>query len=76
MPKKSKGKAIGAILFILGFAAVLIGALTEIYSLLVGFIIMFGLWFIVAPIVTRIVKGKGRMEELKKTTKSEHWKDY
>ena len=51
MPKgNSKGKAIGAILFILGFAAVLVGALTEIYTLRVGFIIMFGiggffLWF-------------------------------
>ena len=77
MPKnKSTKKIFGAIILILGFVALGIGALTELYSITVGFIIMLAIWLIIGPIVAKITGGKGRWKEFKETTKKEHWKDY
>lgn len=77
MPKNnSTRKILGAIVLILGFAAFGIGALTELYSTTVGFIVMLCIWFIIGPIVARATGGKGRWKEFKETTKKEHWKDY
>ena len=76
MPKSRKAKIWGLIIFALGIAAVLIGALTDLYSIIVGVIITTAIWLVLGPIVTRIVKGPGRIKEFKETTKTEHWKDY
>ncbi len=43
---KEKKKAVGGLMFGVGLIALLIGAMTDIYSAEIGAIIMLGIWFI------------------------------
>jgi hypothetical protein len=54
----SRKKAIGGLIFALGLIAILIGAMTDIYSAKIGVIIMLAIWFIGGSIVKIILGGK------------------
>ena len=54
----SRKKAIGSLIFALGLIAILIGAMTDIYSAKIGVIIMLAIWFIGGSIVKIILGGK------------------
>ena len=51
-------KAIGGLIFSLGLMAVLIGAMTDIYSAKIGALIMLAIWFIGGAIVRIILVDK------------------
>ena len=55
---KSRKNAIGSLIFALGLIAILIGAMTDIYSAKIGVIIMLAIWFIGGSIVKIILGGK------------------
>ena len=43
---KSRRKALGGLIFALGLIAMLIGAMTDLYSATIGVIIMLAIWFV------------------------------
>jgi len=59
----SRKKAIGSLIFALGLIAILIGAMTDIYSANIGVIIMLAIWFIGGSIVKIILGGKEGQSE-------------
>ncbi len=59
----SRKKAIGGLIFALGLIAILIGAMTDIYSAKIGVIIMLAIWFIGGSIVKIILGGKEGQSE-------------
>ena len=56
--EKSKKKAIGTIVFGIGFMAILLGALTDLYDVKIGVLIMLGVWIIGGAVATLIFGGK------------------
>ena len=55
---ESRRKAIGGLIFSLGLMAVLIGAMTNIYSAKIGALIMLAIWFIGGSIAKIILGDK------------------
>jgi len=55
---KSRRKATSGLIFTLGFMAMLIGAITEVYETKVGVIIMIAILFVGSVIVLLIFGGK------------------
>ena len=55
---KGRRKAFGSLIFSLGLMAVLIGAMTDIYTSKTGALIMLAIWFIGGAIVRIILVDK------------------
>jgi len=51
---KERRKALGGLIFAIGLIALLIGALTEIYSTTIGVLIMLIIWFVWGAIAVLI----------------------
>ncbi|MGB2762431.1 MAG: hypothetical protein WBC21_02720 [Minisyncoccales bacterium] len=50
--EKSKRKAIGGLVFGIGLIFLLVGAMTQVYSAVIGVLIALGIWIIGGAIVT------------------------
>ena len=59
----SRRKALGGLIFALGLIAMLIGAMTDIYTATIGVIIMLAIWFIGGALVGFIFGGKDESTE-------------
>ncbi|MBE0525252.1 MAG: hypothetical protein IBX40_13120 [Methanosarcinales archaeon] len=55
---KSRRRGIGVLIFSMGLIAILIGAMTDIYTAKVGVIIMLAIWFIGGAIAMIVFGGK------------------
>ena len=55
---KTRRRGIGVLIFSLGLIAILIGAMTDIYTAKVGVIIMLAIWFIGGAIAMIVFGGK------------------
>ena len=60
---QSRRKALGGLIFALGLIAMLIGAMTDIYTATIGVIIMLAIWFIGGALVGFIFGGKDESSE-------------
>ena len=64
---KSRRKALGGLIFALGLIAMLIGAMTDLYSATIGVIIMLAIWFVGGALVAFIFGGKEETPEQSKS---------
>ena len=64
---KSRRKALGGLIFALGLIAMLIGAMTYLYSATIGVIIMLAIWFIGGALVAFIFGGEEEPPEQSKS---------
>lgn len=55
---KGRKKALGGIVFGVGLIAILIGAMTDLYTTNIGVIIMLGVWIIGGALVALMSGGK------------------
>ena len=55
---QSRRKALGGLIFALGLIAMLIGAMTDIYTATIGVIIMLAIWFIGGALAAFIFRDK------------------
>ena len=55
---KSRRRGIGVLIFSMGLIAILIGAMTDIYTAKVGVIVMLAIWFIGGAIAMIVFGGK------------------
>ena len=55
---KSRREALGGLIFALGLIAMLIGAMTDLYSATTGVIIMLAIWFIGGALAALIFGGE------------------
>ena len=55
---KSRRKALGGLIFALGLIVMLIGAMTDLYEVKIGVIIMLAIWFIGGALVAFIFGGE------------------
>jgi cytochrome c biogenesis protein ResB len=56
--EQSRRKAIGSLIFGIGFVAILIGALTDVYPTTTGVIIGLGVWIIGGAAVVLVFGGE------------------
>jgi len=54
--KKEQKKAVGGLIFGLGLIAVLIGAMTDVYTTEIGALIMLAIWFVGGAIAKIMIK--------------------
>ena len=59
----SRRKALGGLIFALGLIAMLIGAMTDLYSATIGVIIMLAIWFVGGALVALIFGGEEEPSE-------------
>ena len=55
---KSRRKALGGLIFALGLIVMLIGAMTDLYEVKIGVIIMLAIWFVGGALVAFIFGGE------------------
>lgn len=55
---ESRRRTVGSLIFALGLIALLIGALTRVYSTTTGVIIMFAIWFVGGAIAALLLQDK------------------
>ena len=53
---KEKKKAVGGLIFGLGLIAVLVGAMTDVYTTEIGALIMLAIWFIGGALAKIVIK--------------------
>ncbi len=54
-------KAVGGLIFAVGFIVLLIGAMTDVYTTTVGVIAMLAIWFIGGALTSILLGGKGEV---------------
>ena len=64
---KSRREALGGLIFALGLIVMLVGAMTDLYEVKIGVIIMLAIWFVGGALVAFIFGGR---EEPPKQSKS------
>jgi len=56
--ESSRREALGGLIFALGLIAMLIGAMTDLYSATIGVIIMLAIWFVGGALAALIFGGE------------------